>query len=186
MAEKGKRSEKRREKREARLREITMGDDGRYSYTGDLWKIADSEEAGSGAKQRGVLIAGLFVIALAVIGSGYIDAQNAMGTFYVVFPYIGEVSALFGLLWNAAKVLVPSEVRTYALERAKPRIPGACRILTVFALAGLLFSAIYLIRYGAGEAKTADGIAYLMLKFAAAALAEWYGRRFKAADWLKQ
>ena len=178
--------EDRKRKREAKFRDIMQDAQGNVIYTGDLWRIADSKEAGSGAKQRNVLIVVLFVLALTVIGSGYIDAQNAMGSVYVILPYIGEVSALFGLLWNAAKVIVPSEgVKTYSLEHARPRIPGACRILTVFALMGLLFSAIFLFRHGAGEDKTADGIAYLMLKLSAAALAEWYGRRFRATEWEK-
>ena len=173
----------RKEKREARLREITQDAAGNVIYTGDLWRIAGSEEAGSGQRQRIILIAGLAVIALAVIGSGCIDSKNAMGSFYVVLPYIGEVSALFALLWNAAKVLIPSEgVRTFTLQYVRPRVPGACRVLTVFALAGLLFSGIYMIRHGAGD-KTADGIAYLMLKLSAAVLAEWYGRRFASTKW---
>ena len=177
-------SGKRKEKREARFRDIMQDAEGKVVYTGDLWKIADSE-SGSGAKQRGILTAVLAVIALAVIGSGCIDAKNAMGSFYVVLPYIGEVSALFGLAWNAVKVLVPSEgVRTYTLEHVSPRISGACRILTVFALAGLLFSAVYFFRHGAGE-KTMDGIAYLMLKAAAAALAEWFSRMFSSVSWEK-
>ena len=101
--------EDRKRKREAKFRDIMQDAQGNVIYTGDLWRIADSKEAGSGAKQRNVLIAVLFVLALTVIGSGYIDAQNAMGSVYVILPYIGEVSALFGLLWNAAKVIVPSE-----------------------------------------------------------------------------
>lgn len=156
---------------------------GNVIYTGDLWRIADDEQTGSGSRQRAVLIAVLIVLGLAVVGSGCIDAKNAMGSFYVVLPYIGEVSAFFGLAWNAAKVLAPSNgVRTFTLESIRGRVPGACRILTVFALAGLLFSTIYLVRNGAGD-KTADGIAYLMLKLAAAAIAEWYGRRFRSVKW---
>lgn len=178
-------SGKRKERREARLRDIMQDAEGNVVYTGDLWKIDGSEEAGSGSRQRAILIAVLAALALVVIGSGCIDAKNAMGSFSVVLPYIGEVSALFGLAWNGVKVLAPSGgVRTYTLEHARPRIPGACRILTVFALAGLLFSAIYMVRHGAGG-KTPDGIAYLMLKFAAAALAEWYGRRFRATEWTR-
>ena len=176
-------SGKRKERREARLRDIIQDAEGNVVYTGDLWRIADSDETGSGGRQRAVLMGVLAVLALAVIGSGCIDAKNAIGSFYVVLPYIGEVSALFGLAWNAVKVLVPADgVRTYTLEHVRPRVPGACRILIVFALAGLLFSAIYLVRYGAGD-KTPDGIAYLMLKFAAAALAEWYARRFGTTKW---
>ena len=176
---------RRKEKREASLHDIVQDADGSFAYTGDLWRIADNEKAGSGSRQRIILIAMLAALALVVIGSGCIDARNAMGSFYVVLPYIGEVSALFGLLWNAVKVLVPSSgVRTFALENARPRVAGACRILTVFALAGLLFSAVYFFRHGAGD-KTSDGIAYLMLKFAAAALSEWYGRCFRATEWEK-
>ena len=177
--------ETRKEKREARFKDIIQDAQGNVVYTGDLWRIADNEQAGSGSRQRWVLIGVLAALGLTVIGSGCIDARNAMGSFYVVLPYIGEVSALFGLAWNAVKVLAPSEgVRTFTLEHVRGRIPGACRILTVFALAGLLFSAIYMVRYGAGD-KTADGIAYLMLKLAAAAMAEWYGRRYKATVWEK-
>lgn len=175
--------EKRKEKREARLKDIMQDARGNVVYTGELWRIADDEQAGSGSRQRMVLIGVLAVLALAVVGSGCIDAKNAMGSFYIVLPYIGEVSALFGLAWNAVKLLAPSGgVRTFTLESVRGRIPGACRILTVFALAGFLFSALYLVRNGAGE-KTADGIAYLMLKLAAAAIAEWYGRRFRSVEW---
>ena len=176
----------RRERREARLREIMQDASGNVVYTGDLWKIADSEKAGNGTKQRIILIACLAALTAIVVGSGCIDAMNARGSFFVVLPYIGEVSALFGLAWSAVKVLAPSDgVRTYNLEYARPRIAGASRILTVFALTGLLFSAVYMIRHGAGD-RTADGMAYLMLKAAAAALAEWYARRFASVNWEKK
>ena len=175
----------RKEKREARLKDIMQDAQGNVVYTGDLWCIADDEQAGSGQRQRAVLIGVLAVLALAVIGSGCIDAKNAIGSAYVMLPYIGEVSALFGLLWNAAKVLFShGGVGTYTLEHVRGRISGACRILTVFALAGFLFSTVYMIKYGAGD-KTADGIAYLVLKIAAAAIAEWCSRRFRATVWVK-
>lgn len=175
----------RKERRDRQLRDIMQDASGNIIYTGELWRIADSKKAGSGTKQRVILTACLTALTAIVVGSGCIDAMNAMGSFYVVLPYIGEVSALFGLAWSATKVLAPSDgVRTYNLEHARPRIAGASRILTVFALAGLLFSAVYLFRHGAGD-KTADGIAYLMLKAAAAALSEWFGYRFKATEWEK-
>lgn len=168
-----------KERREARLRDIMQDAAGNIIYTGDLWRIAGPE----GRRQKTMLISGLAVLALTVIGSGCIDADNATGAFYIVLPYIGEVSALFGLIWNAAKLLYPSEgVRTYVLEHAKPRVPGACRIMTVFAAAGLVLSAVYLIRSGAGG-NTPDGIAYLLLKAATAALAEWYRRCFLSLEW---
>ena len=168
-----------KERREARLKDIMQDVSGNVVYTGDLWTIS-----GPGScRQKSMLAAGLAVLLVTVIGSGCIDAKNAMGAFYVVLPYIGEVSALFGLAWNAVKLIYPSKgVRTYVLEHSKPRIPGACRLLSVFAAAGLILSAVYLIRNGAGE-KMTDGIAYLLLKAATAALSEWYRRSFISIQW---
>ena len=172
-----------KERREERLRDITQDPSGKMVYTGDLWRITDSAGPGSALRQRMLLIAGLGALALIVLGSGCIDAKNAMGAFYVVLPYIGEVSALFGLAWNAVKVIRTGDgIRTYTLEHAKPRIPGACRILTVCAAAGLVLSALYIALNGMGD-KPADGMAYLLLKLAAAVIAEWYRRLFLSTEW---
>ena len=169
----------RRERRENRLKDIVQDVSGNVVYTGELWRISGEDSR----KQKLKLAGGLAVLILTVIGSGCIDSKNAMGAFYVVLPYIGEVSALFGLAWNAVKLIFPSEgVRTYVLDHVKQRVPAACRILTMFAVAGLVLSGVYLLRNGAGE-NPADSIAYLMLKFAAAILAEWYRRSFISIDW---
>ena len=171
-----------KERREERLRDIAQDSSGNMVYTGELWHIAGSGGSGSAIRQRMLLIAGLGVLALIVLGSGCIDAKNAMGAFYVVLPYIGEVSALFGLAWNAVKLVRTAEVRTYVLEHAKPRIPGACRILSIFSAAGLILSILYIVLNGMGD-KPADGMAYLLLKLAAAIIAEWYRRLFITTEW---
>lgn len=173
----------RRERREAKLRDIMQDAQGNVIYTGELWRVA--EDAGTqGPGRRTMLIAGTALLLATVIGSGCIDAKNAMGAFYVVLPYIGEVSALFGLVWNAVKVLGRREVKTYDLTNASERIPAACRLLVVFALAGFALSALYMALNGAGG-DIADGAAYLMLKLASAAIAAWYRRLFRAAAWEK-
>lgn len=175
-------SGRRKEKQEAKFRDIMQDAQGNVVYTGELWRIS---EDGNGPGRRAMLIAGLVLLAVTVIGSGCIDAKNAMGAFYVVLPYIGEVSALFGLAWNAVKIQFPGKgVRTYDLQHASERIPAACRLLTIFALAGLVLSVLYLILNGTGG-KMTDGIAYLMLKAASAAIAEWYRSSFKSATWTK-
>ena len=172
-----------KERREEMLRDITQDSGGKLIYTGDLWRIADSNGPGSALRQRMLLIAALAALALIVLGSGCIDAKNAMGAFYVVLPYIGEVSALFGLAWNAVKLIYTGDgIRSYTLEHSKPRIPGACRILTVFAAAGCALSVLYLALNGIGESP-ADSISYSLLKFAAAVLAEWYRRLFLSTEW---
>ena len=172
-----------KERREEKLREITRDPSGKLVYTGDVWRISDSAGPGSALRQRMLLIAGLGALALIVLGSGCIDAKNAMGAFYVVLPYIGEVSALFGLAWNAVKIIRTGDgIRTYTLEHAKPRIPGACRILTIFAASGLVLSSLYLALNGIGDSP-ADSLAYLLLKFASAVIAEWYRRCFMSVEW---
>ena len=172
-----------KERREARLRDITEDASGNMVYTGELWRISDSNGPGSALRQRMLLIAGLAALTLIVLGSGCIDAKNAMGAFYVVLPYIGEVSALFGLAWNAVKLIYTGDgIRTYSLEHSKPRIPGACRILSVFAAAGFVLSVLYLALNGIGETP-ADSLSYILLKFAAAVLAEWYRRLFLSTEW---
>ena len=139
----------RKEKREAKLRDIMQDAQGNVVYTGDLYRISESSEAGGKQRQKMLLILGLVLLVLIVTGSGCIDADNAMGSFYVVLPYIGEVSALFGLVWNAVKILYPSDgVRTYVLEHSRSRIPAACRILSVFAVISFVLSLIYMIRNG--------------------------------------
>jgi hypothetical protein len=80
------------------------------------------------------------------------------------------------------KLVRTAEVRTYVLEHAKPRIPGACRILSIFAAAGLILSILYIVLNGMGD-KPADGMAYLLLKLAAAIIAEWYRRLFITTEW---
>ena len=172
-----------KERREERLRDITQDSGGKMVYTGDLWRIADSAGPGSALRQRMLLIAGLAALTLIVLGSGCIDAKNAMGAFYVVLPYIGEVSALFGLVWSAVKLIITGEgIRTYVLENARTRIPAACRILSIFAAAGLVLSVMYIALNGMGGTP-ADSFSYLLLKFAAAVSAEWYRRLFISTEW---
>lgn len=174
-----------KERREERLRDIMQDASGKPVYSGDLWHIADADGPGSALRQRMLLIAGLAALALIVLGSGCIDAKNAMGAFYVVLPFVGEVSALFGLVWNAVKLILTGEgVRSYVLDRARSRIPAACRILSIFAAAGFILSILYLVLHGIGETP-ADSLAYLLLKFAAAIMAEWYRRSFISTVWEK-
>lgn len=172
-----------KERREERLRDITQDSSGRMVYTGEIWRIADADGPGSALRQRMLMISGLAALTLIVLGSGCIDAKNAMGAFYVVLPYVGEVSGLFGLAWNAVKLIRTGEgIRTYVLEHARSRIPAACRILTISAAAGFALSIVYLGLHGTGGTPM-DSVAYLLLKFAAAVLAEWYRRLFISTVW---
>ena len=168
-------------RREKKLRDIRLDERGSAVYTGAICRIA-----GDGGRVRRHLAMGLLALAAAVIGSGCIDAAGATNSFYVILPFLGEVCALFALCWNAVKVIAGRDgVRAYVHEAAEKTIPGACRILTVFALFGLAASGYYLLRNGM-DGQSAKSVAYLVLKVLAAAGAERYARAWRALDWERE
>ena len=170
-------AESRRDREKARLRDITEDAHGNMVYTGDSFRMGDA-----GSRFRFITV--LISLAACVIGSGCIDAAGAAGSFYVIFPYIGEVSALFGLCWTSVRVLAGRDrVRKYIVDNARTRIPGACRVLTVFAVLGLMLSGLYLLRNGAGG-QAAKSVMYLVLKIGSACLAECCRRIYTGINWI--
>ncbi|MBQ3290779.1 MAG: hypothetical protein IJH43_00205 [Mogibacterium sp.] len=169
---------KRRERQKERFRDIMQDTEGNVIYTGAMHRIAGEE--GHSARVRMLVL--LVITAAIVISSGCIDAGGAMGAFYVIFPYIGEVSSLFALAWSASKLFVPAEIRTYVLNQSGEKIPGACRMLSIFAIAGLILSAVYLMRNGMGG-EPAKNILYLGLKLMAALAAELFRKQYSVLKW---
>ena len=169
------RAQRRREK----LADIVQDANGKPVYVGEEYALA-----GDGRRQRLRFGAILAALAACVIASGCIDAAGANNAFYVILPLLGEVSALFILCWNAVKVLSADRLRKYTYDSVSRMIPGACRVLTVFALFGLLASVSHLIRFGLGT-QPVKSVAYPILKLLAAALAERCGRFFRSLEWEK-
>ena len=170
----------RAQRRKQKLADIVQDASGDPVYVGEEYALA-----GDGRGQRLRFGAILAALAAAVIGSGCIDAAGANSAFYVILPLLGEVSALFVLCWNAVKILTADRLRKYTYESAGRLIPGACRVLTVFALFGLIASASHLARFGL-DAQPVKSLAYPALKLLAAALAERCGRFYRALEWEKQ
>ena len=165
-------------RREKRLRDIQLDERGNAVYTGSIFRIA-----GDDRKERTKLGAGLAALAAMVIGSGCIDSAGTTNTFYVILPFLGEICALFALCWQAVKIIAGREgVRTYVYEAAAGIIPGAGRVLCVFALFGLAASGYYLLRNGTGG-QSVKAVAYLVLKALTAAGAERYGRAYRTLEW---
>lgn len=162
------------------LRDIQLEDGKRAVYTGEIFRIEGDHR---GVRLR--LALGLAALLAAVIASGCIDAAGTTNTFYVILPYIGEVSALFALCWNGVKIIFGADgVRKYVYDSVSRNIPGACRILTIFALFGLLASGIYLISNGFGG-KSVKSILYLVLKTLTAVISECFGRYYRSIRWEK-
>ena len=167
-------------RRNEKLADIVRDSSGSYVYTGEMYTLT-----GDARGQRLRFGAILAALAACVIGSGCIDAAGANNAFYVILPLIGEVSALFALCRNAVKVIRAGEgLRKYHYGSVSRVIPGACRVLTVFALFGLIASVSYLLRFGLGG-QPVKSVAYPALKVLAAALAERCGGYFRSMEWEK-
>lgn len=169
----------RKDKLKEKYRDIIQDTEGNFIYTGKTFQAA-----GEPGKTRVRLIAWLIVLIAMVVGSGCIDAAGADSAFYVIMPYIGEVAALFALAWNIVKVAAGGQsIRKYVLNIAIERVPGACRILTIFASLGLILSALFILKHGM-EGETAKSILYLVIKLITAGTAEYYRRLFGSIDWI--
>ena len=163
------------------LKQMQETESGGYVYAGNLYRLKG--EAGSGRRQLFVLGIGTVLLALVVIGSGVIDTAGASDAFYVILPFIGEVSSLFILCWNAVKLVGKGGIyRGYVLETVRPRIPGAARMLSIFAAAGFLLSVYYLTRHGM-EGEIFKSILYPALKLLDAGVSEWLRRHFLSLEW---
>lgn len=165
------------------VNDVRENDDGSLVYAGDYYRIAgDPVEA-----KRTFLsfVAGTVLLAVLILGSGTIDADNAIGSFTVIVPLIGEVCCLFVTCWLVAKVIAgKGRIRFYTLESLREKIPVASKLLVIFSLTGMVFSVIYLFRHGIAEGETLKSIAYPVLKLMTASTAVGYDKYFAMIRWV--
>ena len=168
-------------KRKDYLKDYKQGASGNYEYGGKCYVYSGSNEE---RKKAYLTLVGLMVLLTAsVISSGLIDAAGMVNTFYVIIPFIGEVSALFALWWCISKLLMEGEkIRGYIFENANNKIPPAALILIVFALVGLAMSAVFMI-FNGFEGKMLKCFLYLILKVLNAALAFFVKKFYNNLEW---
>jgi len=157
--------------------------DGTYQYVGDHFRVSDNNK--NGRKQLMKVMVFFLPTLAVVILSGCINAAGASEAFYVILPYVGEVSALFLLGWNVVRLFAnSSRMRSYVLDQVRSRIPGACTVLCGFALLGLVMAVVFLMKNGSGG-KTAESALYLFCKALAALLALGCRKAFAGLEWEK-
>ena len=150
--------------------------DGTYQYTGESFRLK--------TPMTTLVICCILTFLLVVI-SGTLDTAAAFGAFYVILPYVGEVSALFMLVWNSVRLFYNRDnMRGYILDHVRSRIPGAATVLSLCAMLGMVCSLFYLFRYGSGGRLTAS-ILYLICKGAAAFLAMECRKAVRNLEWEK-
>ena len=157
--------------------------DGTYQYVGDHYRVR--EDKGTGRKQLIKLLVFFLLTLAVVIFSGCINAAGNSEAFYVILPFVGEVSALFMLGWNVVRLFANRyKMRSYVLDHVRSRIPGASVFLCGFALLGLVMAAVFLMRNGSGG-KTAASAVYLICKALAALLSLGCWKAFAGLEWEK-
>ena len=163
------------------LNDFVQDDKGGYSYTGKRYTV-DRHYAYYGDVYRKLLI-GAVIMAVFSVASGMIDAAGANGAFYVIIPFIGEISALFAIFWNVVKLMSQGEeVKEYAFKKTNTWIPGGAAVLMYFALTGLVMSAVYIITHGFEE-KVFKCVLYLALKTVTGFLAFEYKKYYNTVEW---
>jgi hypothetical protein len=184
MADKGRKPGKLAQKIKnprAYLNDFVQNEEGGYTYSGRRYSV-DRHYADYGDVYRKFLIGGIIMLAVSV-GSGMIDAAGANGAFYVILPFIGEIAAIFAILWNVARLISQGEVvKEYAFKKISTWLPGGASMLMYFALTGLIMSAVYIITHGFEE-KAFKCVLYLALKTVTAFLAFEYKKYYNTVQW---
>ena len=154
------------------LNEFTKDASGEYIYTGEyvLPEFGD----------RRVLWALTILSAAIVVGSGCIDAAGMHDSFYVILPYIGEVTGMFLFVWNSVKLLRRGgKIRKYVYESATKLIVPAAVVMGVFALVGAVCAVVHTVLKGFEGGALMCSL-YIALKLAGAAVGLLAKKRFGA------
>ena len=133
---------------------------GGYEFTGTYYRFE-----GEHFQKRFVLLSAvLAAIGALMVASGCLNAGGMRNSFYVIIPYIGEISACFALAWNAFKLLTKGErVKDYVYKTAYPRLPRIALAVAIFAGISFVCSLVFILLHGA-EGGIVGCVLYLVLK----------------------
>ena len=142
------------------LSDFKRNAEGEFVYTGKVYTLSDSALS---ARNKAIVLTAL--LALSVIGSGLINGAGMNNTFYVIIPYILEVSCLFAVLWNFIRFLSSGKaVKEYVFNSAAKHLPPSAAALAVFSSAGLVCSVVFSVLNKTENSSITAGILYPCLK----------------------
>ena len=119
------------------------------------------------------------------IAGGCLPAPGMSHCFYVILPYLGELTCSLLVAWAAVRLGTNwSAVREYVYERSVPVLPRRAAAAAIFAALGAAAEIVFL-AVAAEERHLLWGAVYLLLK-AVGFFAAWEIRRFfLASNWGK-
>lgn len=162
------------------LDNFKLGADGKYIYTGDVYTLK-----GDYKKIYLIMSALCVLLALCVIGSGFVNAAGMNNSFYVIIPFVLEVICLFAILWSSVRIIYAGQnVRAYVYEPGISRISSGALALSVFAFIALVGSAVFTVLHGFEE-KMLQCIIYWVLELITVPLGIVFNRFVKKMEWEK-
>ena len=170
----------RKQRHKAYLDQHVKDENGEYQYVGEWYRL-------QGGSTRLYPFLGLVLLTgAAVVASGCITAAGLKNTWYVIFPYIIEVSLLFALAWQAVRLAVGrGSLKAFVFEEVSPRISPLCGGLALAAAVSTVCAGVFLLRQGADGTVIAC-IAYFLLKAVTGAGALLAKKLYSALIWVKE
>lgn len=177
--------EKKRRKRgeNSYLNDFHLNLAGEYIYDGELYACqADPDTQKMQKRKLWVYTALMLLTALA---SGSIPAPGMLGSSYVILPFLGELIAIFSVVWAVCKLGRDwNAVREYVYERTLPALPGRALCVAAFAAAGILCELLYVILSGHGG-QLFYAFLFVILKVISLICALTIRRKLKCLNWAK-
>ena len=170
----------RKQRHKAYLDQHVKDASGEYQYLGEWYRL-------QGGKKELYPFLGLVLLAgAAIVASGCITATGLKNTWYVIIPYIIEVSLLFALAWQATRLAAGrGRLKAFVFEEVSPRVRPLCGGLILAQALSALCSVLFLLRQGP-DGTVAACIAWFLLKALAAAGAALARRLYGRLDWRKE
>ena len=140
----GEKKKRQGPKRWAHLNSFFMEEDGSYGYHGAVYAYDGPE------KSRKAFLLALWLLAAlvagAVIFAGCIPAPGMDNCFYVLLPYLGEVTAAGSLVWGLSRMTAGGDpLRAYVFEATVEKLPRRAAATMIFAGIGAIGCIIFLL-----------------------------------------
>jgi hypothetical protein len=174
--------QKKRKGRRSYLNDFYRDVGGEYQYTGAMRHYLGPEPY-EGERKRLAMLGG--AVGLGTLAVGVLPAPSMLGigSFYVILPYVAQLIAAFLSLWAAIRMLLGGpELRSYVYDATVEKLPVRSMLTAVFAAAGILGNALYLILHGFGG-RPVISLAVIVLHALVTATAMLLRRRVAVQQW---
>ncbi|MCH5197770.1 MAG: hypothetical protein J1E34_02580 [Oscillospiraceae bacterium] len=154
---------------------------GEYIYTGSHYSLENNNYGGFAARVCVFCAVGL----ISAVLSGIIPAPGMLNCFYVIIPFILEISLTFSVVWAAVRFLSNKKpLREYIYDATIKALPVRSLFAAIFSLVGIISETVFIILNGFGE-KTLWCICLYFLKAASAASMLLIRRFVQKSVWIK-